>query len=295
MIDPAEQNRIFERILFISTGKELKVREIQFISGGCINNAVRLRTDEGYFFLKWNESKPAAFFEAEADGLRLLAKHQRILQTPEVLGTGSVEGTSFILLTFLQSGYPRDTFWEKLGEGLAEQHRSYAPLFGLDHNNFIGALPQNNEQIADGLEFFIEKRLRVQAGLALYKNLVEQDFIEKMEQLYEKLPDLLPSQKASLLHGDLWSGNFLVGKNQTPYVLDPAVYYGAREAEIAFTRLFGGFDPAFYAAYEAAYPLENGFTERAEIYNLYPLLVHTNLFGTSYLSGVLRVLDKYLS
>lgn len=293
MIDPAEQNQFFERILFQSTGKDLRLNEIRFISGGCINNAIRLRTDAGDFFLKWNESKPVHFFEVEARGLELLAPTEG-LYTPEVLGVGELEGTSYLLLEFLESGYPRDSFWERLGEGLAQQHRRYGEAFGLNFDNYIGALPQNNEPRADNATFFIEKRLRVQAGLALYNERVRQDFIDRMERFYEKLSELLPPEKPSLLHGDLWSGNFLAAKDATPYILDPAVYYGAREAEIAFTRLFGGFDPVFYAAYEAAYPLEPGFGERAEIYNLYPLLVHTNLFGTSYLSGVQRVLDKHL-
>ncbi|MEM6297645.1 MAG: fructosamine kinase family protein [Bacteroidota bacterium] len=293
MVDPIQQTQFFERILFKSTGKELRVSQIRFISGGCINNAIQLRTAEGDFFLKWNESKPVDFFDVEAKGLALL-KSSGAIRTPEVLGVGEVDGISFLLLEYIEDGYPRTIFWERLGEQLADLHRNYGDAFGLPYNNFIGQLPQNNEPHKDGVTFFIEKRLRVQAGLALYNGLIKEEFLERMEHFYEKLPKLLPEERPSLLHGDLWSGNFLVGENFTPIILDPAVYYGAREAELAFTRLFGGFDPIFYSAYEASYPLESGFKDRFDIYNLYPLLVHTNLFGTSYLSGVLNVLNKYL-
>ncbi len=293
MVDPIQQTQFFERILFKSTGQELRVSRIRFISGGCINNAIQLRTAEGDFFLKWNESKSADFFEVEAKGLALL-KSSGAIRTPEVLGVGEVDGVSFLLLEYIEGGYPRAVFWERLGEQLADMHSNYGDAFGLPYNNFIGQLPQNNEPQKDGVTFFIEKRLRVQAGLALYNGLVKEEFLKQMDQFYEKLPSLLPKEKPSLLHGDLWSGNFLVGKNFTPVILDPAVYYGAREAELAFTKLFGGFDPIFYSAYEANHPLEQGYKERFDIYNLYPLLVHTNLFGTSYLSGVTNVLNKYL-
>ncbi|MGF1532099.1 MAG: fructosamine kinase family protein [Bernardetiaceae bacterium] len=295
MIDPEKQQQIFEQILFISTGQPLAVSSIRFISGGCINNAIQLNTDQGRFFLKWNESKPEEFFAVEARGLELLSRCDA-LRTPEVLGVGRIENTSYLLLEYIESSYPRDVFWQRLGEGLAAQHqrpgRDFG--FGLDFNNYIGGLRQSNEPQQDGISFFIEKRLRVQAGLAFYEGKVDARFLDRMEALYERLPELLPEEPPALLHGDLWSGNFLSGPQFMPYILDPAVYYGSREAELAFTRLFGGFDPVFYSAYESVYPLTSGFSERAEIYNLYPLLVHTNLFDTSYLSGVERVLNKYI-
>jgi fructosamine-3-kinase len=146
-------------------------------------------------------------------------------------------------------------------------------------------LLQSNEYTANWIDFFIEKRLKAQAGLAFYNGEIPRSLYDKFNDLYNKLPELLPSEKPALLHGDLWSGNVIVGSNGHVSLIDPAVYYGNREAEIAFTKLFGGFSSAFYDAYNEAFPLEKGFEERIDIYNLYPLLVHVNLFGSGYING----------
>lgn len=283
----------FEQVLFESTGTELQVQDVQFKTGGCINNAVRVKTGEGSFFLKWNEDIEEDMFAAEANGLRLLRAGSS-LKIPEVLGLGKIENKHYLLLEYVESRFPMTTYWQQLGQGLASQHRIAAEKFGLEYDNYIGSLPQANHQSENWIDFFREKRLEVQLGLAIYNGLVDKDFANKYKALYSKLPDLLQEEPPALLHGDLWSGNVMVGEEGEPCIIDPAVYYGHREVELAFTELFGGFDPRFYSAYEEAFPLDPGYKDRKDIYNIYPLMVHVNLFGTSYLSGVERTLRRFL-
>ncbi|NJO03232.1 MAG: fructosamine kinase family protein, partial [Bacteroidia bacterium] len=195
---------------------------------------------------------------------------------------------------FIHSSTPHPSFWEHFGQSLAALHRHRHHQYGLHFDNYIGSLPQHNAYLEDGLQFFIERRLKAQAGLALYENKISPQLYERINQLAEKLGDLLPPEPPALLHGDLWSGNFMVNHQGQATIIDPATYFGNREAEIAFTQLFGGFDQRFYQAYQAENPLTPGFDERKDIYNLYPLLVHVNLFGSGYLSGVERTLSKYL-
>lgn len=282
----------FEQVLFESTGQSLMVEEAQFLSGGCINNAVRLQTAGGDFFLKWNEQAAEGMFAAEAEGLQLL-RTSGSLCIPEVLGMGTAAGKDYLLLEYIQSSAPSSAYWEDLGRSLAQLHNQTGQKYGLNHHNFIGRLPQNNEQNESWVDFFIQKRLQVQLGLAIYKGLVDASFTQRFKRLYAKLPELLPEESPSLLHGDLWSGNVMVGTKGEPCLIDPAVYYGHREAELAFTELFGGFDSRFYSAYNEAKPLASGYEERIDIYNIYPLMVHVNMFGTSYLSGVERTLKRY--
>lgn len=286
-------HQFLEAALFESTGKQLQVEELLMLSGGCINNAVKVKTRGGSFFLKWNETIEEDMFAAEANGLRLL-REQSKLCIPEVLGFGKIEAKHYLLLEFIDSRPPAKGYWEELGRLLAQQHRNSAGHFGLAENNYIGRLPQQNEPKKNWIDFFREQRLQVQLGLAFYKGLVNDSFVRRFKALYPKLPDLLPEEPPALLHGDLWSGNVMVGAQGQPCLIDPAVYYGHREAEMAFTELFGGFDSLFYKSYEEENPLLPAYAERKDIYNLYPLMVHVNLFGTSYLSGVERILKRFI-
>lgn len=285
-------DQFFESALFQTIGRPLKVRSYQFITGGCINNSLRLETDEGSYFLKWNEDADNDMFEKEVLGLQELRSSEAI-RIPEVYGTGSVSGKNYILMEFLDKRVPQSDFWTDFGRSLASMHQNKKTEYGLDHKNYIGRLPQKNDWKDNWIDFFIENRLEVQLGLAIYNMHIDQSFAKKFRILYPQLPGLLSEEPPSLLHGDLWSGNFLTGPDGYAAIMDPAVYYGNREIEIAFTQLFGGYDARFYQSYFEAYPVAPGFDQRAEIYNLYPLLVHVNLFGTSYLSGVERVMRKY--
>ncbi|GAB4400701.1 MAG: fructosamine kinase family protein [Microscillaceae bacterium] len=293
MIAGQAQIQFFEQALFETLGQELSIHRFEFVSGGCINNTVKLLTNAGQFFVKWNVQQLTGMFEAEARGLQCLQNTQT-LPTPVVWGYGQKQDQAYLLLEFIETGYPAPDFWANFGTGLAALHRHSQASFGLDFDNYIGALPQQNTPHADGLTFFIEKRLQAQAGRAMYEGQLPKALYQKFTALYDKLADILPPEPPSLLHGDLWSGNFLVNPQGQALLIDPAVYYGFREAELAFTRLFGGFESAFYEAYNEAFPLEPGFEERIDIYNLYPLLVHVNLFGSGYLSGIERTLKKFV-
>ena len=289
-----DQNQFFESAIFQSTGKSVEIRFMYFITGGCINQSIQLITSDGTYFLKWNEEAMLDMFHKEAQGLALLRANTN-MAIPQVLGYGKIGSKSYLLLEFIDSSYPKPNYWQSFGEQLAQMHKnSENSYFGLGHNNYIGKLAQSNEPTENWLEFFIEKRLRVQFGLAYYNGLIDAHYLKKIDVLHKKLEGFFPQESPSLLHGDLWAGNAIAGNHGEPCLFDPAVYYGHREMEMAFTKLFGGFEPAFYDAYQSVYPFQEGFEERKDIYNLYPLMVHANLFGTSYLSGVDKILKRMI-
>jgi protein-ribulosamine 3-kinase len=287
-----EQIHFFESILFESLGSDTVAAEYQVISGGNTSNAVRLETNEGFFFVKWNESQPEDYFVTEAKGLQLLHEISGI-KTPEVFGFGQKYNKSYLILEFITTLPPEEKFWENLGIATAHLHQHTAKQFGLSRDNYIGSLRQNNAFEANWTDFFVQKRLLPQAGLAYYNGEISLPTLHRIEKLAAQLPSLLPPTKPALLHGDFWAGNVLTGTNQQAVFIDPAVYYGCHEAEIAFTKLFGGFESIFYETYQAINPLEQGFEDRVGIYNLYPLLIHVNLFGSGYLSGVEKVLKRF--
>ena len=292
-----EQFSFFESILFLALGQSVEVIEMQFISGGNINTSAQVFSSEGVFFVKWNQLEPATdsqpdLFAAEAKGLELL-RQTDTLHIPNVIGHGRHLEKAYLILDYVDPGTPDKAYWETLGQSLAALHSHTQPMFGLNFKNYIGTLTQTNTPTANGYDFFFEHRLLPQAGLALYKGLLTKSTYDALFRLRERLPDLLPNERPALLHGDLWSGNVLVTEAGQPALIDPAVYYGFREAELAFTKLFAGFDDRFYDAYHETFPLQDGFSERIAIYNLYPLLVHVNLFGSGYVSGVERVLKQF--
>ena len=274
------------------TGHEVTIESVSSRGGGCIHNAVRLDTSAGPFFMKWNGDHQFDNFRAETKGLKLL-QSAGCFQIPEVISTEVAGKHAFLLMTYIQEGNRDEQFFTVFGEQLAEMHKNTSVKFGLDHHNFIGSLPQKNHPQDSWVDFFIQNRLDYQVKLGLKNGNLTPTDKKQFEALYKLLPNLLPEESASLLHGDLWSGNFMIGANQQPVLIDPAVYYGHREAEIAFTKLFGGFSPAFYDAYNATSPLQPGWEERVDIFNLYPLSVHLNLFGLSYLPQIQSILSRY--
>lgn len=285
---------LLSSMLFQVLGDELRVDQVYMQSGGDINMAVCAQTEHGNFFIKWNEGDFEHMFETEAAGLQLLKK-ANTLKVPEVFGTGKVGDKAFLVLEFLESAHENFEYWEKLGSGLAHLHQSTTELCGLNHNNYIGRLNQKNEEVGSWLTFFSEHRLNAQLGLAIYNDYVSQDFVRDFKRFLTKLPNLIPESEPSLLHGDLWNGN-VMSTNRGPAIYDPAVYYGAREMDIAMTQLFGGFNQRFYQAYNEVYPLPDEFDSMVEVYNLYPLMVHVNLFGANagYLGTVWRTIKRYL-
>ncbi len=285
---------LVSRFLFHAFGKDLEVQNVLFESGGCINMSVKVETDLGSYFIKWNELEQKDLFEREVSGLELLRGKSSLI-IPEVISHGVVKEKTYLVMEYLEQVADDPKTQEKLGEGLAELHSHSSEYSGLKESNFIGKLPQNNEFCTNWVDFFKEKRLGVQLGLAIYENRVEQDFVDQFKRFLDALPNIIPDSKPVLLHGDLWNGNTMSTVNG-PAVFDPAVYYGAAEMDLAMTKLFGGFSSSFYEGYQANGQLSPDFNELVDVYNLYPLMVHVNLFGadSGYLGSVKRIISRYL-
>lgn len=258
--------------------------------GGDINQSVQLQTEKGTYFLKWNSKKSyPQMFEKEARGLESIA-NTKTIDTPKIIATGSTENEAYLLLSFIHSTANKKNFWELFGQQLANLHRNTAKQFGYNEDNYIGSLPQRNIKHNSFIDFFIHERLEAQLDMVEKSHKIESKHRKAFEALYKQLPNILPEEPPALLHGDLWSGNYMVNSLGKPCLIDPAVYYGHREIDLAMTTLFGRFDPIFYEAYNTTHPLEKDWQKRLPIYNLYPLLVHVNLFGGSYLREIEQIL-----
>lgn len=272
-----------------------KVEAVFHIGGGDISQALRLETAKGAFFIKINTKTFAgAMFAAEAKGLQLLA-HTKTFRVPTLIGKSEAEeNPAFLLLENIESGNPRPDFWVQFGERLADLHRCKSDHFGLDHNNFIGSLPQNNALHTNWVDFYSQCRLLPQIQLAAAEGKLTAQDHQSFDLLFAKFPALLPEELPSLIHGDLWNGNFLCDKGGAPVLIDPAVCFASREMDLAMALLFGGFDRKFYEAYQLAYPLMPGWTERTDLYQLYYLMVHVNLFGGGYIQSVRQILRRFV-
>ncbi len=279
------------------------VRTVSPVGGGCINETVKVTLESGSaFFVKQNRLDLRDMFEKEAMGLRLLADATETaaggddkMHIPDVHGLAEdhENGHAFLILSYVDEGRPSGDFDTRFGRSLARIHRQTAPQFGLDHDNYIGRLPQKNGYRDDWPTFFAECRLVPQFAMARKSGFFSGTVRKSLDRLISMLPELMPEERPSFLHGDLWGGNYLCDNENRPVLIDPAVYYGHREAELAFTTLFGGFGSGFYSGYEQEFPLEPGFLQRRDIYNLYPLLVHVNLFGGMYVSQTESILRTF--
>lgn len=264
------------------------------VSGGSINEAYCLQTTAGLVMLKLNNTaRYPGMFAREAEGLTTIFNAGAIA-VPTVILQDDFDDESFLLMEWIESRRPTTKAFEQLGRQLAELHRHTAESFGFEGDNYIGSLPQNNKHHETWAEFFAEQRLKPMLEAAVETHLLNKADIQNFERLYARLPELFDEETPALLHGDLWGGNYLIRADEKPYLIDPAVYYGHREADIAMTTLFGGFSDAFYHAYLEAFPLQSGWRERLDLWNLYPLLVHVNLFGGSYVGQVREVLKRYV-
>lgn len=261
------------------------VEHVAPVGGGCINRGHRIRAGARDFFVKLNDAHRVAMFEAEADGLAEVARTHTV-RVPAPICFGSNESHSWLVLEWLPLSADGTTGASaaRLGTQLAAMHAVHAGCFGWVRDNTIGSTPQDNAQSVDWTGFWRERRLQPQLELAA-RNGHRGRLQQSGEQLLSRLPQLLAGHRpaASLLHGDLWGGNAAVLGDGTPVVFDPAPYYGDREVDIAMTELFGGFPGSFYTAYEAAAPMPAGYAVRRELYNLYHVLNHLNLFGGAYL------------
>lgn len=264
--------------------------------GGSINQAARVDLQDGTaLFVKWNSADLYDMFVVEEKGLNLLRNADSGLKVPRPLhhNKHSDEQISYLILEYLPEGRSTSETDTLLGEGLAALHQNTADTYGLNHDNYIGRLPQYNTPHANWIDFFINQRLTPQLKMATDRGLLDSRDRKAFDALFSKLPGVLSEEPASLLHGDLWGGNQFATNSGEPAIFDPAVYYGNREIELAFTYLFGGFGRGFYSAYHSVWPLQPGFDERKDIYNLYPLLVHVNLFGSVYAGQVKRIISRY--
>ena len=275
-------------------GTSLVIKDFSPVGGGCINHGGRLVTTEGDFFVKWNDAtKYPGMFAAEAQGLQQLAAPGAI-RIPRVISTGEHLQHQFIILEFIQSEPRSGEHWSLLGTQLATLHRTTQPTYGLDHNNYMGSMMQVNTTHHAWIDFFIANRLEAQLKRGTDNGAIPSAIRKKFNALYNRLHNLLITEPPALVHGDLWSGNLITDEKGNPCLIDPAVYFGHREVDLAMTQLFGGFDSTFYSAYQEAFPCEPGLQQRLDIYNLYPLLVHVNLFGQSYLHQVNSILNSLL-
>ena len=252
------------------------------IFGGSINTAFLINTNIGKFFLKFNINKVKNLFDKEVRGLKLISLTNTI-KVPNVIYFDE----EVLALDFIESNELNQKFWSSFGYSLSELHYNTFESFGLDHNNFIGSLLQKNNFHTNWSDFFINQRLKPQLEIGNFSVKTQKLF----ESLFLKLENIFPITKPSLLHGDLWSGNFISSKDQV-FVIDPAVYYGNREMDIAMTKLFGGFNKEFYDTYNYYYPLDKNWKIRLDICNLYPLLVHANLFGGNYYNQINSILKS---
>lgn len=274
------------------------IRSVTPVGGGCIANASRVEGERGTAFLKWSGGEAGTAFESEAAGLAALRAADSRLLIPEVIAVENAEGSApgFLLMEWVPPAAPSPAYWEALGEGLAAMHRQQEEegRYGFAGDNFIGRLPQRNAWQARWPDFFRAERLEPQIAMARERGRWRQSWDAPAERLLAHLDEVLPmTPPASVLHGDLWSGNALPAEGDRAALVDPAAYYGHREADLALTELFGGFDGAFYDAYRDAWSLEPGYPERREVYNLYHLINHLNHFGESYAGQVERTLRRF--
>lgn len=269
---------------------------IRFVpqGGGSINEAYRVETPGGNnFFLKLNANpRFSKHFEREKNGLDFLSCQEKI-RVPCAFDPGAAGNAAFLLMEWVPPGTRNRAFWESLGKGLAGLHQVTSDRFGFHEDNFIGALPQANPTGPDWVQFFADFRLRPLVTPAAEQGLIEPETALQFEKLYSRLADYFDTEPPALLHGDLWSGNFLCDSQSRPVLIDPAVYFGHRSMDLAMTTLFGGFDRLFYESYNYYYPFPANYREQWELCNLYPLLVHLHLFGASYLPAIRATLRCY--
>lgn len=269
------------------------LQEIKGIQGGSINEAYYVKTKDAQYFMKHHPNSPRGFFKSEATGLRLIKESNTAL-VPSYLSYSDQPNNSFLLLEWIE-GTRTDQTETLLGQKLAELHRVTGPNHGFNNDTYIGTLEQPNKLKANWLEYYREYRLQSHIKYGTDKGLIKGDRLKRLNKLLEKLDQWVPTFiEPSYLHGDLYSGNWIVGPAGQPYLVDPSFLYGDRHFEMAFTHLFEGFSQEFYDAYEEAYPLRPDFADVKPLYQLYYLIIHLNLFGEQYGKQIDNILDRYV-
>ncbi len=304
-----------ERTLSQNIGCYKKVVSFGVSGGGCINNGIQINTENGdSFFVKYNQKPPKNMFQCEKNGLDELRKSEA-LRIPLVYGVSdrnygddvpdhrsnySDNVPSFIILEHIhnsKSSKSSKSFYEDFGRELAKMHKFTSDKYGFYEDNYIGSTPQRNTVENDWVEFFGKHRIENQLRMAKNNGLATRELIAKTEQLLNKLGDIMGNvdEPPALLHGDLWSGNYMVDENGDAVLIDPATYYGSRETDLAMTEMFGVFPSSFYSSYNEEYPIQKGYDDRKLVYKLYHYMNHLNLFGSGYLGSCLSILSRLSS
>ena len=267
---------------------------IQPLSGGSISSAYLLKWDKGAYFLKVNSNSDALeMFRAEQKGLHAIEETATIA-VPKVHHVDLYDNKAFLLMDYVESKSASDNDYKALGTQLAKLHLHHKDKFGFTSDNFIGSLPQSNAQHADWAIFYWQERIAPQLNLAKQNKMLKATEIVSEQTAISVFKELLGKDiRPSVLHGDLWGGNYLIAANGTPYLIDPATYWGHSMVDIAMSRLFGGFGSEFYSAYHNIIPKTDNYNAQIDLYQLYFLLVHLNLFGRSYYGSAAAVLEKY--
>ncbi len=279
----------FHKYLIQLIGREVK--QLHSLSGGDINQAFQIEFSSGApLFLKTNPNVDRDFFQAEADGLDALRKSKTLL-VPKCIAIDDFDGYHFLILEYLLQSTQRD--YPALGRGLAELHLCSHDYYGWEKDNYIGSLEQTNAFLKDWPEFYAEYRILALSQKAFNAGYINRQDLKAIESFLYRYPELIPKEKPALVHGDLWSGNVLYTNEGSPALIDPAVYYGHREMDLAMMHLFGGFPQAVFDSYTAHYPLEGDWQSRIKYQQLYPLLVHLVLFGTSYRSACREIWQPF--
>ena len=297
MTDPKDSSlwQSIEHAIYDATGTRFLRRALTTIGGGCINSAYCLEGANVSYFIKLNQAKLIGMFEAEYVALSDLAKNESV-KVPLPICFGSSENKAFIVLEYIDLHSSNGKSDDLLGRQLAALHQTKQSMFGWNMENTIGSTPQPNPATENWVTFFTDSRLRHQLNLADLKGFsgqIQQNGAALCENMGLFFDSYTPYP--SLLHGDLWGGNYATDNTGHPVIFDPASYYGDREADIAMTELFGGFSPAFYTAYNKVFPLDPGYSTRKTLYNLYHILNHLNLFGGSYLAQAERMIEMLLA
>jgi len=290
--------QLIEQAISETTHSTFKVKTKNSVSGGCINSAFKIQSNDIDYFVKLNDANLLDMFEAEFQGLSEIRQSDSIT-APKPICCGIAEDSAYIViesLVFSHSNLSSQSSMAVLGEELAAMHQTQSSHYGWSRNNTIGSTPQINPQSTDWLRFWQDNRLGFQLELA-GQNGYRGTLQKKGDKLMEKMPGLFPdgNPEISLLHGDLWSGNMAILASGSPVIFDPAVYYGDRETDLAMTELFGGFSENFYQSYQEHYPLSSNYSIRKTFYNAYHILNHLNLFGGGYGQQAESMIDKVLS
>lgn len=276
-----------------ATGQQFAIATTNSVSGGCINQGYKVSSKDTIYFVKLNNASEVEMFAAEALGLQQMQATQTIT-VPEPICWGTAGNSSYIVLQWLNLAGGNSQSWRSMGRQLAQMHRQGTSKdFGWERNNTIGSTPQINTWMDNWADFFAQQRIGYQLKLAQRRGGNFPDTKKIVEAVRNKLANRQP--ESSLVHGDLWSGNAAIGSDGAPIIFDPATYYGDRETDIAMTELFGGFGAAFYQGYNEAWQLDSGYQQRKQIYNLYHVLNHFNLFGGGYAGQAQRTISSIIS